>query len=72
MSTPILDLNTTAPGVSPGDYSQTLDDLSGTAVAASAPDMTDQIGSYVQDHPALSFATAFVVGVTCAWWLKRA
>ena len=31
-----------------------------------------EVGDYVEHHPALCFATAFAVGVTCAWWLKRA
>jgi len=47
-------------------------DLSSGPVATEQMPVAKEIGKYVVSHPALCFATAFVVGVTCAWWLKQA
>jgi len=48
-----------------------VDISSGPAATESGAPMAE-VGKYVVSHPALCFATAFVVGVTCAWWLKQA
>jgi hypothetical protein len=65
----MIDLN--MPPTMPADV-PVVDVSSGPATAKDQAPMAKEIGKYVERHPALCFATAFVVGVTCAWWLKQA
>ena len=42
--------------------------------AESLPDMrelADKAERFVAQHPGASLATAFIVGVALAWWIKR-
>lgn len=69
----MIDLNLphSMPSATEAVHSQ-VDLSTGPAAApSSAASVMHEIGSYVEHHPGLCFATAFVVGVTSAWWLKR-
>ncbi|MCU0877269.1 MAG: hypothetical protein MUF06_05735 [Pirellulaceae bacterium] len=36
-----------------------------------AQDWLEPVERVIADHPAASLATAFVLGVAIAWWIKR-
>jgi len=64
-------IDLTTPTTMATDDVPVVDVSSGPAASESSAPMAE-VGKYVVSHPALCFASAFVVGVTCAWWLKQA
>jgi len=66
----MIDLN--MPSTAATNDVPVVDLSSGPATTEKNAPMAKAVGEYVEHHPALCFATAFVVGVTCAWWLKQA